>query len=46
MTTHSHCPRETADANARLPELTNETASTIARLPELTNETAGTIALP
>ncbi|MEZ7671423.1 hypothetical protein O3669_09090, partial [Pauljensenia sp. 20925_1_34] len=29
MTTHSHCPRETADTNARLPELTNETAITI-----------------
>ena len=30
ITTHSHCPRETAGTNARLPALTNETASTIA----------------
>lgn len=30
MTTYSHCPRETAGTNARLPELTNETAITIA----------------
>ena len=30
MTTHSHCPRETAGTNARFPGLTNETAITIA----------------
>ena len=27
---HSHCPRETDDATAHLPELTNETTITIA----------------